>query len=147
MGVKVTIKSNMNKKTDSAKRKFDDSVNDWVNRTGLYFRNQIMRDMTSSPPTGRTYTHYSSGKNKGKKRNKPHIASSMGNPPRVDNGDLRSSIQYKRTGIGEGLVSTNMDYAENLEIVLKRYFMSKQSSAYKNTLIRGKKFAKNIGIK
>lgn len=143
MGVKVTIKSNMNKKTDSAKKKFDESINRWVDDTGSYFRNQIMRDMTASPPTGRTYTHNS----KGEKRNKPHIASSMGNPPRVDNGDLRSSIQYKRTGIGEGLVSTNMDYAENLEIVLKRYFMSKQSSAYKNTLIRGKKFAKNIGIK
>lgn len=143
MGVKVTIKSNMNKKTDSAKKKFDESINRWVDATGSYFRTQIMRDMTASPPTGRTYTHNS----KGEKRNKPHIASSMGNPPRVDNGDLRSSIQYKRTGIGEGLVSTNMDYAENLEIVLKRYFMSKQSSAYKNTLIRGKKFAKNIGIK
>tara|TARA_R110000803_G_scaffold920_1_gene3169 strand:+ start:2150 stop:2551 length:402 start_codon:yes stop_codon:yes gene_type:complete len=133
----------MNKKTDSAKKKFDESINRWVDATGSYFRTQIMRDMTASPPTGRTYTHNS----KGEKRNKPHIASSMGNPPRVDNGDLRSSIQYKRTGIGEGLVSTNMDYAENLEIVLKRYFMSKQSSAYKNTLIRGKKFAKNIGIK
>ena len=137
MGVKVTIKHNMPKKIDSAMRKFENSINQWVDNTGTYFRNEIALTMKNSPATGRKYQ-------RGKK---VHIASSKGNPPRVDTSMLWSSIQYKRIGIGEGLVSTNIEYSEKLEMEMDRPFMSKRSKAYRNTIIRGKMLAQRIGIK
>ncbi len=137
MGVKVNITHNMPKKIDSTMRKFESSINQWVDKTGTYFRNEIALTMKNSPATGRKYQ-------RGKK---VHIASSKGNPPRVDTSILWNSIQYKRTGVGEGLVSTNIEYSEKLEMEMDRPFMSKRSKAYKNAMIRGKMLAQRIGIK
>lgn len=138
MGIRVEIKSDIRKRVNAVSKKYNARQNRWVDATGSYFRNQIALEMTLSPATGKTRT---------KENGVRHTASSVGNPPRVDTGMLRSSIQYKRLRQGLGLVSTNMDYAERLETNLKRYFMGKQSKAYRNTKIFGKMFAKNLGIK
>ena len=138
MGIKVEIKSDIRKRVNAVSKMYNARQNRWVDATGSYFRNQIALEMTISPATGRTTI-----KDNGVK----HIASSIGNPPRVDTGVLRTSIQYKRTGQGIGKVSTNIDYSERLEKNLRRPFMGKQSKAYRNTKIFGKMFAKNLGIK
>ena len=138
MGIRVEIKSDIRKRVNAVSKMYNARQNRWVDATGSYFRNQIALEMTLSPATGKTRI---------KENGIKHTASSVGNPPRVDTGMLRSSIQYKRIRQGLGLVSTNMDYAERLETNLKRYFMGKQSKAYRNTKIFGKMFAKNLGIK
>tara|TARA_R100001463_G_scaffold47185_4_gene95991 strand:- start:5594 stop:6031 length:438 start_codon:yes stop_codon:yes gene_type:complete len=145
LGIKVTIKSNMPKNVSSAKKEFNNSVNRYLDRVGTYFKGKIQLHIQASPPTGRTYTHDSEGE----KRSKPHIASSKGNPPRIDTGSLFNSVQYIRTKDLEGEVSvaTRKNYAETLEMELDRPFMGQKSMAYKNTLKFGKARAKEIGIK
>ena len=138
MGIRVEVKSNIRKRVDFVNKQFATRQNRWVDATGSYFRNQIALEMTLSPATGKTRT---------KENGVQHTSSSVGNPPRVDTGVLRSSIQYKRIGQGLGLVSTNIDYGEDLETKFKRYFMGKQSKAYRNTKIFGKMFAKNLGLR
>ena len=138
MGIRVEIKSNIKKRVDFVNKQFATKQNRWVDATGSYFRNQIALEMTLSPATGKTRT---------KENGVQHTSSSVGNPPRVDTGVLRSSIQYKRVRQGIGLVSTNIDYGEDLETKFKRYFMGKQSKAYRNTLMFGKMFAKNLGLR
>ena len=138
MGIRVEVKSNIRKRVNAVSKMYNARQNRWVDATGSYFRNQIALEMTLSPATGKTRT---------KENGVQHTSSSVGNPPRVDTGVLRSSIQYKRIRQGLGLVSTNIDYAEDLETKFKRYFMGKQSKAYRNTKIFGKMFAKNIGLR
>ncbi len=137
MGIKVAITSDIRKRVNKVTKQYKTRQNRWVDATGSYFRNQIALGMTTSPATGKTY----------KRGNIEHVASSRGNPPRVDTGVLRTSIQYKRLRQGEGLVSTNVEYSERLEKKLDRFFMGKRSRAYQNTKIFGKMFAKNIGLK
>lgn len=138
MGIKVIIKSDIRKRVDAVAKMYAVKQNRWVDSTGSYFRNQIALGMTTSPATGKVYRE-------GKATQ--HIASSIGNPPRVDTGVLRTSIQYKRIRQGMGIVSTNIEYSERLEKNLKRYFMGKQSNAYRNTKIFGKMFAQQLGLK
>ena len=138
MGIKVNITSDIRKRVDYVSKIYKSKQNRWVDNTGSYFRNQIALGMTTSPATGKVYREGTA---------KAHIASSVGNPPRVDTGVLRTSIQYKRTRQGEGIVSTKVEYSERLEKNLKRYFMGKRSNAYRNTKIYGKMVAKQLGLK
>tara|TARA_R100001440_G_scaffold54689_2_gene74501 strand:+ start:178 stop:600 length:423 start_codon:yes stop_codon:yes gene_type:complete len=140
LGIRVTIKNNTSKRINKVLKQYASKQNQWVDTVGSYFRNQIALEMTISPPSGNVYREGTPTE---------HIASSVGNAPRVDTGVLRSSIQYKRLRgeSGVGLVSTNIEYAERLEKQLKRPFMGKNSKAYMNTLIFGKMVAKNLGIK
>ena len=137
MGIKVNITSDIRKRVNKVTKQYKTRQNRWVDATGSYFRNQIALMMTTSPATGNEYE-------RGKKI---HIASSKGNPPRVDTGVLRTSIQYKRVRQGEGIVTTNVNYAEKLETKMDRPFMGKRSKSYINTKIFGKMFAKNIGLR
>ena len=114
MGIRVEIKSDIRKRVNAVSKMYNARQNRWVDATGSYFRNQIALEMTLSPPTGKTRI---------KENGIKHTSSSVGNPPRVDTGMLRSSIQYKRIRQGLGLVSTNMDYAERLETNLKHIDM------------------------
>mgnify|MGYP003151218690 CR=1 FL=1 len=138
MGIKVIIKSDIKKRVDAVAKMYAVKQNRWVDKTGSYFRNEIALGMRNSPATGKVYREGTA---------KEHIASSVGNPPRVDTSMLWSSIQYKRIRQGIGIVSTNIEYSERLEKNLKRYFMGKQSNAYRNTKIFGKMFAKQLGLK
>jgi len=137
LGIKVSITSDIKQRVNKVTKQYAVRQNRWVDATGSYFRNQIALMMTTSPATGKEYE-------RGKKI---HIASSKGNPPRVDTGVLRTSIQYKRVRQGEGIVTTNVNYAEKLETKMDRPFMGKRSKAYRNTKIFGKMFAKNIGLR
>ena len=61
-----------------------DDIRDVISVGVVGIRNTAILSMKNSPATGRLYT--------GGGRSKPHIASSPGNPPRPDFGDLISSI-------------------------------------------------------
>jgi len=66
----------------------------------INIRNNIIRGMRDSPPTGKLYFRGTRTSKKGKATKVFHRASSPGNYPRVDSGDLVQSIGITR-GIDE----------------------------------------------
>jgi hypothetical protein len=77
-------------------------VFDVMRAKAMLIRNEVIEGMTNSPPTGKMYS--------GGGRRAPHFASSPGNPPRRDFGNLVASIVMD-VDEGEGTI----DVGSNLE--------------------------------
>lgn len=80
-----------------------------IARYGRLVENRIKVLMTETPKTGNIYP---------RGKNRIHIASSKGNPPAVDYGDLRSSINTELSRLS-ALVWTDKEYAFWLEFGTK----------------------------
>lgn len=96
------LKINLNKIITKSENHLQGVIQYGVNQV----RNEILTSMQQTPKTGKSYA-------RGKKT---HIASEEGNPPAVDTGRLRNSIQmvFKNGGF-TGEVSANTNYAVHLE--------------------------------
>ncbi len=87
-----------------------DDVRKAVIRTSVDIRNTVILSMRNTPKTGRVYF-----RGKGKKR-KRHVASSFGNPPAIDTGELLRSITHEaRAREIEVGAEIGAPYAEYLE--------------------------------
>jgi phage gpG-like protein len=75
-----------------------------VDLTAQLVRSDAADSMAKTPKSGNVY----------KRGGKNHIASSPGNPPAVDQGDLRASIKAV-VGKLEAFVGTRLDYGRHLE--------------------------------
>tara|TARA_Y100000004_G_scaffold121708_1_gene136859 strand:- start:2316 stop:2744 length:429 start_codon:yes stop_codon:yes gene_type:complete len=141
--ISVQIINNIPKGVKEADKVITRNAIRHVNRVANYFNRQIRLGMRNTPKTGREYP-----RQQGKKT---HIASSAGNPPAIDTGRLVNSILTRpATAFGRNpiaKVSTNVEYAERLELILKRMFMGKESKAYNLTRIYANKIAKTIMVK
>lgn len=65
----------------------------------------IVMGMQQSPASGRTYT----------KGSRVHVASSPGNPPRPDSGELVNSITHTKTGEHEETVHDQVEHGQHQE--------------------------------
>lgn len=66
----------------------------------------IIHGMDTSPADGLTYW----------RGNVVHIASSPGNPPVPDTGELRASIDHRKTGVLEQTIHDGVEYGRYLEL-------------------------------
>ena len=73
---------------------------------GNLVRNNILTDMTNSPPSGRIYRKY--------RPNRMHTASSGGNSPRVDTGALRRGVRFEAEAM-KVTIGAEADYSKYLE--------------------------------
>jgi hypothetical protein len=80
-------------------------------------RNDIVRGMRNSPPTGKLYFRYFRRTKKGAKKAVFHRASQPGMPPRPDTGDMLRSIivDARWAEIEVGSILTNPAYPKWLE--------------------------------
>jgi len=70
----------------------------------------VKQAMQESPASGEAYP----------RGGRVHIASSPGNPPRIDTGTLINSISARRVGRLMAAISTGVDYAPGLEYGTKK---------------------------
>ena len=143
MTISVQVSTNIDRNTKEADKLYTLNAQRHINRIANTFRNEILKSMQMTPKTGLEYE-----KNDGK----IHIASSEGNPPAIDTGRLASSVRISpATGFSgkvmSAKVSTNVEYAERLELYMNRPFMSKESQAYVYTVFFAKKIQSQISIK
>ena len=129
--VKVTVFSSIDSTTEQVENLYIQKVLTYINKVSNTFQENIQRSMVNSPATGNTYT---SGVNE----NITHIASSEGNPPRPDTGNLKNSIMpFRARRVGDvisGGVDTEMEYAYSLDKGrLNRPFMREGSIAFEQT--------------
>tara|TARA_R100001129_G_scaffold179206_1_gene155786 strand:+ start:575 stop:997 length:423 start_codon:yes stop_codon:yes gene_type:complete len=139
--ISVQIINNIPKGVKKADKVITRNAIRHVNRVANYFNRQIRLGMRNTPKTGREYP-----RQQGKKT---HIASSAGNPPAIDSSRLVNSILTKPATFGNPVakVSTNVEYAERLELIMDRPFMGKESKAYNLARIYANKIAKTIMVK
>lgn len=83
----------------------DKEINELLTAFAQEGRNIVVRSMLQSPATGRKYD----------RGGRTHVASSPGNPPRIDTGELVNSITPRKVKPGQVKVSTSVDYAHGLE--------------------------------
>jgi hypothetical protein len=105
MAKSVGVVVNFNKLPDMLKnnpKRADAAVNAMA-LDGERFAKQSMED---SPASGNSYV-VGTGQ--------IHIASSPGNPPRIDTGTLINSIHVRRAGVARYMVVAGVDYAIILE--------------------------------
>ena len=142
MTISISVSTNIDKNIANANELYTLNAERHLNRIANTFRNEIVRSMQTTPKTGLEYE-----KNDGS----IHIASSEGNPPAIDTGRLVSSIKLTPAKLSsrrmEAKVSTNVEYAERLELYMNRPFMSKESQAYVYAVFFAKKIQKQISIK
>lgn len=77
--------------------------------------NHAKLSIQNSPATGAAYAR-SSGR--------VHIASSEGNPPRIDMGTLWNSIRWRRVADLDYEIVDGVEYGEILEFILNRPFFT-----------------------
>jgi len=148
--MRITIKSNMDKKVAKAEKLYDAHTIRHLNRIATHFRNQISKSMVSTPKQSKAVR--SSASTKGQPPI-PHFPSKEGFPPAIDTGTLRKSISIRPATVMGGrsknssFVFTRIKYAKFLEGSLNRPFMSKNSIAFKNTEQYANKIAKDISIR
>ncbi|QDP61062.1 MAG: hypothetical protein Tp1123DCM1511741_51 [Prokaryotic dsDNA virus sp.] len=140
MGLKVKFQSKLKAKTAMAETQFMMNSALFLNNICNSFRNEILMGMNKSTG-GITRQLYNP--------RRVHTASVKGNPPAIDTGRLANSISIKRafpSVTPKGEVYTKVEYAVPLEKDMKRYFMGKESQAWKNTKLKMKSQYRKIKI-
>lgn len=83
-----------------------------LDATGLKLRGDVIKAISRSPATGKTYRKYSP--------NRTHRASAPGEPPASDTGRLANSIVFKDEGRLAVSVGSDVVYASYLEFGTSR---------------------------
>lgn len=146
MKTKVSVEGGLTVK--QAIQKFDDDsirmIQGVIDSSAQNIRNHAIRSIKNSPATGRTY----------KRGNIAHTASSAGNPPKTDTGNLVSSISAS-VGELEAEIGAYANYSSHLEFGTKnmkaRPFMfpalEQERKTFKNRMDRAMKSATSKGGK
>lgn len=138
MSISVKITNKINQRAEQVRSQYENNAQNYVDSIASYFRNEVIKSMYA-PKSGQVYPKTKQGL--------PHRASARGEAPAVDTSRLVSSISMKKISKLVNKVGTNVEYAPHLETVMDRYFMSPQSTAYKNAEKMAKALIRKLKIR
>lgn len=125
MSVRIEGLDRLNAELSRVAERFDREATRLVNRTAQNIRNDAVRLVLRSTPTGRVYE-------KSNPR-RTHRASAPGEPPATDTGRLAGSIRVQESGGPQAAVEAQVDYAIHLEFgtrhMAARPFMTPATAA------------------